>query len=203
MEGETLCKFSSTVTVSRAVNTVNGQRFIFIKSTEIYRNRLVPSFLILRHLCFALQFSHTNTVGGHLSQNNPTPWPPCQTLHKPRERKYLHPAPWPLTTNPISGKSLINPFPSISRHWLHWLHSYRDTCGGGSRLASTPRSSETWLIYEPTILRGLPVASDKVVMDVANLMVACVCMSVCGHVCFAFYSRESETAIWVWRGNKI
>lgn len=56
----------------------------------------------------------------------------------------------------------------------------------------TPRSSETWLIYEPTILHGLPAASDKVVMDVANLMVACVCMSVNVHVCFPFHSRESQ-----------
>lgn len=48
----------------------------------------------------------------------------------------------------------------------------------------TPRSSETWLIYEPTILRGLPAGSDKVVMDVANLMVACVCIP--------FHSRESQ-----------
>lgn len=56
----------------------------------------------------------------------------------------------------------------------------------------TPRSSETWLIYEPTILRGLPAASDKVVMDVGNLMVACVCMGVCVHVCFPFYSTDSQ-----------
>lgn len=56
----------------------------------------------------------------------------------------------------------------------------------------TPLSSETWFIYEPTILRGLPAASDKVVMDVASLMEVCVCMSGCVHVCFPFYSRESQ-----------